>query len=471
MAGTDGWCAPAYSCNATGDVCYRPEDCCSGLCTATGGQPGRCGDAPGGCTQDGVPCENATNCCTRLCQDQGSGTKVCQPAGGCRMTGNYCDSTDACCRLPGDRVQCEADHTCNNGVACNPPGNICGASTDVNASQNCCNGKKDVCKPDANGILRCFGGQTASCPTGWDATNPLCCIPAGDVCQFRDQCCGFAPCVPDAAGVLRCAATGGTCKPRGTRCAGTSDTTCCDELSCRDVPEIGFVCTDVVTPPPPTCKATGSACDVAAADCCSGLCTVLPGAPSGTCALCAPNGNACTTGGQCCSGTCEGGVCRTPCVPDAGACTVTADCCSGLTCDVPPGATSGTCTSGGTTCSATGQSCGLDTDCCDYDPAGGGDFCNEGICEKPATCSSVSQPCTSDANCCSGLQCISLDSTGNKITCTGTACFCDSPLCRNIGQSCTTTQTCCVGYCQDLSSTTGAPCTTSSTSCSCNYAL
>jgi hypothetical protein len=32
----------------------------------------------------------------------------------------------------------------------------------VNASQNCCEGMKDVCKLDSSGIPRCFGGGSGS---------------------------------------------------------------------------------------------------------------------------------------------------------------------------------------------------------------------------------------------------------------------------------------------------------------------
>ena len=124
-----GTCATASACHAPGDICIDPEgnDCCSGLCSATATSPGRCLDAPGGCTQDGVPCDNDSNCCTRKCVDLGSGTKVCQPAGGCRMTGNYRDSDDACCNInhlvaTSQAIHCEPDNqTCDNGGACNPP--------------------------------------------------------------------------------------------------------------------------------------------------------------------------------------------------------------------------------------------------------------------------------------------------------------------------------------------------------------
>jgi hypothetical protein len=340
---------------------------------------------PGSCTQDGNPCDNDSNCCTRMCLDLGSGAKVCQPASGCRMTGDYCDKTQACCGGSPDALHPESnpygvfcdttgrdnkaprndgstkdDFRCSGGTACNPPGNICGGSGAVNASQNCCDGKKDVCKPDSNGIWRCFGGcpnnDCSACPTGYDANDPACCIPPGpgpeSVCQFRDQCCGGAPCVPDASGVLRCTASAPTCKPSGTACEGADDLSCCAPNTCRDEDGDGaFHCGT----PTGACGATGATCD-GAEDCCSTLCV-------GTkCVACVPNGESCQEGAQCCSGTCDEGACVAACVPPTGACTVDGDCCAGSICNVPLGATSGTC--GAPACGAEGEACNSEMPCC-----------------------------------------------------------------------------------------------------------
>src|SRR5262249_24549720 len=160
------------------------------------------GQGGGGCIQDGNPCPmGASNCCSRVCLDLGSGAPVCQIAGGCRLTGDWCGDDQSCCGgggNPNGSGECRRapDGRCDNGNACNPVGNICGLN--VNASENCCDGKKEVCKVDQAGIPRCFGGCPggncgATCPSGFDPNNPACCIQPGQDCQFRDQCCGGAP--------------------------------------------------------------------------------------------------------------------------------------------------------------------------------------------------------------------------------------------------------------------------------------
>ncbi|HSD21713.1 MAG TPA: hypothetical protein VLC54_16815 [Anaeromyxobacter sp.] len=409
-----------------------------------------------------MPCDNDSNCCTRKCVDLGSGTKVCQPAGGCRMTGNYCDSDDACCNInhlvaDSQDIHCEPDdHTCDHGGSCNPPGNICG---DI-ASQNCCYGKKDVCKSDMNGVLRCFGGPPTSCdgggcsgtcPTGWDGNDPMCCIPSepgpdgnGNICQFRDQCCGYAPCVPDAQGVLRCADTN-ACKPQGTRCIDAGDTSCCEGTSCTNVTEIGWICA-LPTDPGSQCVPDGGGCSATTDPCCAG-----PGAcitdttGAGTCNTCVPNGNACTVDGQCCGGSCDQGVCRAPCQGETSSCTVDGDCCFGLSCHIEPGATSGQCTSAGGSCADTGQTCVADGDCCNAP----GEGCVEGVCAvPPPLCPGIAMPCSATTPCCEGL------------SCNTTIGACEAPTCGNTGQSCTTAAGCCAtdDVCA-LASNTAQPCT------------
>ena len=209
-----GLCAKAYYCQPNGDRCNSNDECCGQACSVNDGGAGYCktvtGGGGGGCTQEGNPCSAGNNCCSRVCFDPGSGATVCLPAGGCRLTGTSCTNDDACCGggvNPNGSVSC-ATGRCDNGQSCNGVGNICGAQVlpdggSVNASQNCCDGMKDVCKLDSSGIPRCFGGQSGNCPTGYTGQAP-CCIAENQLCQFRDQCCSGSLCLPADGGVLRC---------------------------------------------------------------------------------------------------------------------------------------------------------------------------------------------------------------------------------------------------------------------------
>ncbi|OFX21088.1 MAG: hypothetical protein A2V77_11000 [Anaeromyxobacter sp. RBG_16_69_14] len=393
-----GKCVQAYSCNTTGDICYGTADCCSGLCSATvDGTPGRCQDAPGGHTQGGMPCANGSECSSRLCLDLGSGVKVCQPAGGCRMTDDYCDGTTACCGGTVDAIDpsgygvvCNDDHVCWKGQSCNPPGNICG---DI-ASQNCCGGKKDVCKADSNRILRCFGGPPAycgsngcddngPCPTGYDGANPQCCIEPGQVCQFSDQCCNGQTCAPDTGDGMKLKCGGGgagtfACTSFGASCTGPADTNCCSGLNCKAYGETGNFYACLLTESSTTCKLTSGSC-AGAGDCCSGTCT------SGTCAD--------FTNGSDTPSSCQG-LDKT--------CTANGDCCAGTSCTISPGATSGKCQAAPVAvCGTTGQSCSATIPCCSAT-----DTCTNSVCTPPG-CGAADQVCDDSRPCCSGAYCVS----------------------------------------------------------------
>ena len=372
-----GVCVRAAQCQANGDVCFEHGDCCGNFCTATSSTPvGRCefitGGGGGGCLQGGNPCPNGgTNCCSRVCVDVGAGVPVCQFAGGCHLTGEWCVSDDQCCGggvNPNGSVICQDAPLgrCDNGQACNGVGNICGAPVlpgggSINASQNCCDGKKEVCKLDSSGIPRCFGGCPndvcpMECPTGYDPNDPNCCIPTGMECQFRDQCCNYAPCVPNANGVLvcgeapNCVVVGGECTPG----APPGPDGCCDGTMCTESSTPGvYVCSpDIVVP--------GGEDD-------GGVPNNNDGGPPPDTGIapCAANGAVCTDPAECCSGICDNGMCGVPqqCQPENAACTAAADCCAGLQCNVPVGQTSGTCEQGAT-CNATGQACSPTSACC-----------------------------------------------------------------------------------------------------------
>jgi len=358
-----GFCAKAYYCQPVGDVCRSNDECCGHACTANNdGGVGRCasvsGGGGGGCDQAGEPCSSGgSTCCSRICIDPGSGVTVCQAAEGCRLTGTWCTDDQSCCgggTNPNGSVHCGGDAgpgRCDNGQSCNPTGNICGARVlpdggHINASENCCNDfsvGKDVCKLDSSGIPRCFGGASARCPTGYTG-QPGCCIAAGQECQFKDQCCGGAPCVPGSNGKLVC--TVASCTPVGATCSPSSST-CCSGTECRATESGAFACQNIPVQVGDAGTPDGGS----------------PDAGSSDAGVCKANGTTCTRGNECCSQRCDG-TCQAPlaCQPQNGVCTSTADCCSGFACTIPPGASSGTCQT--SSCTGGGQACTSNDQCC-----------------------------------------------------------------------------------------------------------
>jgi hypothetical protein len=284
--------------------------------------------------------------------DPGSGATVCQPVSGCRLTGDFCLSTNACCGgglNPNGTVQCRLDAVgsgrCDNGNSCNGVGNICGAPhlvdgglatypdggiIRVNAPQDCCDGHQQVCRVDSSGVPRCFGGGSASCPAGYTGVTP-CCIQTNQLCQFSDQCCGGAKCLPGDGGF---SCTVPTCFGLGTTCNPGPSSNCCNGTSCLGTssPSGGYACQ-------------------------------LSSGPDGG-GTCAANGSACDAGVGCCSNICSSGACQAPgaCQPLNGSCTSVSDCCSGLSCSIVAGSTSGTCQQG--SCPGAGQTCSASAACC-----------------------------------------------------------------------------------------------------------
>src|SRR4029077_9596402 len=97
--------------------------------------------------------------------------------------------------------------TCSNPNGCDPDGDVCGLkvgnNTCGNAREDCCDclpPKVDCCKPDLNGVPRCYGGSTQQCPNGYTGVAPCCILPGG-TCAFAGECCGRLPCLPDGNGV------------------------------------------------------------------------------------------------------------------------------------------------------------------------------------------------------------------------------------------------------------------------------
>ena len=105
---------------------------------------------------------------------------------------------------------------------------------------------------------------------------------------------------------------------------------------------------------------------------------------------CVTLGSACTTGGECCTGTCTGGACTYPaCGQTDSACTSNGQCCT-QTCTTGACATISTCSTLGLSCTSSGQCCS-------------GNCASNGTCQPSSFCSQTGDICAAGNECCSGI--------------------------------------------------------------------
>jgi hypothetical protein len=259
----------------------------------------------GSCSPDGTACTDAQGCCSKQCVATDTGGHICATAVGCKVVGDICYHDSDCCGSSASgqcgAVTCIMDTTvnppvgrCRNPMGENPEGAVCGGvgNTGGSARQDCCDcqpPKFDCCKPDADGVYRCYGGSTTTCKDGYTG-QPPCCIAAGQQCNFSSECCGGTPCIPDSSGTLRCLAQnpdgGVTCQPKGATCTSNGD--CCAGLTCN-IPKGATTGTCDVPPSPtgtdggvPMCASNGQGC-TQQSDCCTGLTCYQPGGTNMQC--------------------------------------------------------------------------------------------------------------------------------------------------------------------------------------------
>jgi hypothetical protein len=284
----DGLCNPAPSfCTQSGDACTVNGECCGGLCTiADGATLGTCSVVPssgaGNCVNQGELCGAGADydpsmalptcggeCCSKACFPYGpTGILVCQPASGCKPTGELCTQDNDCCGGGTNpdagkaNVMCRKEPgftvgRCDNGNVCAPAGDICRlATTSCNDTDRCCAGTvqtfPEVCRQDNLGIPRCGAGTSIDC------TNPQDYV--GDICASSADCCGL-PCTGSPEAGFFCQAG---CQNTSQQC--TNDADCCSGLPCV-IPggETTGLCGEMGT-----CSAYGQACD-ATHPCCDAL--------------------------------------------------------------------------------------------------------------------------------------------------------------------------------------------------------
>lgn len=344
---------------------------------------------------------------------------------GCKDVGQACSVTADCC-----------DATCDSGFCggtCTPNGATCTLDAD------CCGGACEggVCGDACGDVGESCGAGAACCdPLGcFDGfCSPLECLEDGQLCGDDIACCsgvcdagtcGFGECLPDGAGCVdfsdccSFSCVGGVCGSPG-----------CTHDECQQGAPLDRFCTgctsQVCDLDPFCCEQLWDEACVASAEQTCGL----------DCMACTPNGSQCMTGGECCSGSCAGGVCANPCQPDGAPCNFAQQCCGGQCNDgfCGPGGdcSHDECTQGGPlepACSpCTGQICGMDPFCCQQ--------AWDGICvdEAQQFCGLNCGNCTPDGGFCMVPgDCCSNQCNGNVC---GFNCLPDGSLCNFPGECC-----------------------------------
>ena len=303
-----------------GDACLLDRDCAEGACLHGSCQrlaDGSVCSDPDECASDS--CDFLTRHCKSGCLlDQDCGTGVCSVTLQCippQPNGSLCDAPSDCASgncfagvctpVCGDDV-CELPELCgavNSGLECNADCGKCPNGTAC-ASNGVC--ESGVC----NAPICIEAGSVA--PGGTCTTNGAC-SSGSCAAGFCAGSCGDGYCtvVPNAETCYAnsCQADCGAC-PNGVPCTLNADCASgrCFGLVCS--PQV--FCGDFVCSPGETCASCGIDCGVCPF---CGDFSCNAGETCATCAFdcgdcCAPQGNVCLVGSDCCSGSCSFFTCQ-----------------------------------------------------------------------------------------------------------------------------------------------------------------
>ncbi len=433
-------------CSAAGDCPTPANPCLAAACS--GGQCGTTSKNNGTSCSDGNACTQTDTCQNGTCT--GANPKVCPTPDQCHDPGT-CDPATGQCSNPAKAV----------GVPCND-GDLCTQNDTCQNNGACQAGSAVVCvAPDA-----CHSAGTCAPATG-ECFHPvrLNGTPCndGDLCTQNDTCQGGT--CTGGAGVT-CAALPcqtAACNP-GTGCVYTpapNNTSCSDGNACTQADKCqSGACVPGV---PVTCQASDPCHDPGACNPATGACSTGPARPDDTPCT---DGDLCTQGEACHSGTCNGGA---PIACPAGACQVGV-CAPGAGCSVTPAAESSACNDGnpctlidkcqsGVCVGGNPKTCGAPDQCHDVgvcDPASGA--CVNQVKPDNTACNDGSA-CTLNDVCTAGacipgvaIVCAAQDQCHDAGTCDSATGVCTNPnkanniLC-NDGNACTQTDVCTNGVC------------------------
>ncbi|MBX3069219.1 MAG: hypothetical protein KF883_01825 [Thermomicrobiales bacterium] len=425
---TNADCDPYLLCLSDGDgTSSCRNNCQTGVDCSSSGDPSCCTRCCGGCDETGS--------CSAACSVDGH---LCQPGGGHPYWFDCCsgtcdDTAHVCLSCLATSHDCTSDAQCCSGTC--ESGGCCHILGDTCPGGGCC------------GDLNCESGQ--------------CCAPAGIACGTSDDCCTGLVCDNGFCAVDEpsCLAIGDTCAESSECCSQVCDPdggSCCvleDQFCSVNVECCGdLVCSFQTCVPP--CLAIDNTC-ASADECCSetcefGVCCLASGEAcidSGCCGslscingfcveeeTCGGINESCTLASECCTEdglTCDSGTC---CVPTEGDCDVTGDCCPSHICS------SGECVPD----CLEGAACAADIDCCET-----GLLCNaSGFC---AYCSAIGAACESNDTCCSSncddtasVCCLNIGASCNSSTqCCGTAACESDVCCQPLNATCDASEDCC----------------------------
>lgn len=428
-----------------------------------------------------VTCPDGGDTCTDPVCLPVTGTCTQVPAEGVCTDGNACTSGDVCADgacVPGGALPCNdnnpcTDDSCNSGSGCvflpnNLPcddGSAC-TTVDTCIGSSCIGSVPVVCTAkDA-----CHDVGTCD-PASGTCSEPA--KPDGSGCDDGDQCTQSDTCVAGScvgASPVVCSALdqcheAGSCNSATGTCSNPAKqdgTTCDDGNACTqtDTCLLGS-CSGgnaVVCSAQDQCHQTGS-CDPA-----TGVCS-NPLAPNG---FACSDGNLCTLGDSCQSGSCQPGTPET-CAPsdvchDAGTCDPgTGQCSQGpantATCDDGNPCTLGDVCAAGQCVGGAAKPCPASDQC--HDPG----VCNPatGVCSDPAktngTACDDGNGCTINDACVAGTcwsttpkPCLALDQCHDAGTCNPANGLCSNPAKQdgtgcNDGDACTQSDACQTGSC------------------------
>lgn len=325
------------ACQGSGRSCQETNECCSGFtCQSNVCRPmmpdgGMGADVPRIDASIDLPATDGP----RTDGPRPDGTTgdggMCVAGGAVCATGQTCCGDYSCAMQPGGTQTC-----CHNaGGSCNAQLDCCGWQLCNTTSHRCeCRPAESSCVTDTD----CCGGAACNRPMGAPMSTMGTCA-----CRARNQTC--------TVGAGGDAGTGGD--------GGTGSGGCCSGLECR-----GGRCLT------PGCTAPGETCSTDGGSCCEGYDCRPESAGLGNRCCRYPALSTrdppvtCSSSAECCGTVlCTGGncVCRTvgqSCLRDV-------ECCGWMGCEVPMGATMGTCRCQprGSICMQGGQDCCAGTTC------------------------------------------------------------------------------------------------------------